>query len=195
MIQTLPKSEDQYLVKGAVTWEQFKTLQSAFAEIGGIRTTYCEGVLEIVGTGRLHEMTVALLGLLLGQFFVLKRIAFVATGAYTQELKGSTEFQADLSYNFGLEKEVSDLCIEGVVTSGNTKKLRKYQLLGVPEVWFWQNGKIGIYSLQNDNFVEIQTSQCLPDLDIRHLEECLLMDSQLESILAFQERYKVTGII
>jgi len=189
MIQTLTKSEDQYLVR-TVSWEQFKTLQSAFAEIGGVRITYCEGVLEIVGIGRLHEMTVALLGLLLGQFFVLKRIAFVATGAYTQELRGSTEFQADLSYNFELEKEISDLCIEVVVTSGNTKKLRKYQLLGVPEVWFWQDGKISIYRLQDDKYVEIETSQWLPNLDMDHLEECLLMDSQLESILAFQERYK-----
>lgn len=190
MIQTLTKSEDQYLVKGAVTWEQFKTLQSAFAEIGGVRTIYCEGVLEIVGTGRLHEMTVALLGLLLGQFFVLKRIiTFVSTGSYTQELKGITEFQADLSYNFGIEKEVSDLCIEVVVTSGN-QKLRKYQLLGVPEVWFWQDGKIDIYILQDDKYEKIEVSRCLPDLDIRHLEECLLMDSQLESILAFQNRYQ-----
>jgi len=92
MIQTLTTSETQYLVKRAVSWEQFKTLQSAFAEIGDVRMTYCEGVLEIVGLGRLHEMTVALLGLLLGQFFILKRVAFIATGAYTQELKGSTEF-------------------------------------------------------------------------------------------------------
>jgi Uma2 family endonuclease len=190
MIQTLTKSEDQYLVKRTVTWEQFKTLQSAFAEIGGVRMIYCEGVLEIVGIGRLHEMTVALLGLLLGQFFVMNRIAFVATGAYTQELRGSTEFQADLSYNFDIEKEISDLCIEVVVTSGNTKKLRKYQLLGVPEVWFWQDGKISIYSLQNGEYVKTETSICLPNLDLRHLEQCLMMDSQLDSILAFQERYK-----
>ncbi|MFZ4666890.1 MAG: hypothetical protein ACOYME_10735, partial [Prochlorotrichaceae cyanobacterium] len=37
MIQTLAKTENQYLVKRAVTWKQFKTLQSAFDEIGGVR--------------------------------------------------------------------------------------------------------------------------------------------------------------
>jgi len=190
MIQTLTKSEDRYLVKRAVTWEQFKTLQSAFAEIGGVRMTYCEGVLEITGIGRLHETICTLLGAYLIFYFALKRIAFISIGAYTQELRGSTEFQADLSYNFDLKKEISDLCIEVAVTSGNTKKLRKYQVLDVPEVWFWQDGKIGIYSLQDDKYIEIQTSQWLPDLDIRHLEECLLINSQLESILAFQERYK-----
>ncbi len=133
MIKTLTnvqsKAENQYLIKQAVTWEQFKTLQSAFDEIGGVQITYCERVLEIVGIGRLHEKITALLGLLLGMYFGLKRISFVATGAYTQQLKGSTEFQADLSYNFETEKDISDLCIEIVVTSGGTKKLRKYQLI------------------------------------------------------------------
>jgi Uma2 family endonuclease len=190
MIQTLTKTPDQYLVKQAVTWEQFKALQSAFAEIGGMRLNYCEGVVEIVGIGRLHEKICVLLTLLLGQYFILKRIVFVATGAYTQELSGRTEFQADLSYNFGTEKNISDLCVEVVVTSGSTKKLSKYQLIGVPEVWFWQDGKISIYQLQNGEYVNIEASGWLPDLDIVHLEQCLLMESQLDAVLAFQERYE-----
>ena len=190
MIQTLDKTEDQFLVKQAVTWEQFKTLQSTFAEIGGVRMTYCEGVLEIMSIGRLHEMICALLGLLLGQYFVRKRIYFVATGAYTQELIDITEFQADLSYNFGAAKEISDLCIEIVVTSGSTKKLRKYQLLGVPEVWFWQEEKISIYRLENGEYGQVAMSGWLPELDLGHLEQCLLMESQLEAMLAFEERYK-----
>jgi len=190
MIQTLDKTEDQFLVKQAVTWEQFKTLQSTFAEIGGVRMTYCEGVLEIMSIGRLHEMICALLGLLLGQYFVRKRIYFVATGACTQELIDITEFQADLSYNFGAAKEISDLCIEIVVTSGSTKKLRKYQLLGVPEVWFWQEGKIRIYRLENGEYGQVAMSGWLPELDLGHLEQCLLMESQLEAMLAFEERYK-----
>jgi hypothetical protein len=52
MIQTLTKAENQYLVKWAVTWEQFKTLQSAFDEIGGVRMVYCEGIVEIMGMKR-----------------------------------------------------------------------------------------------------------------------------------------------
>ena len=66
MIQTLIKTADQYLIKQSVTWEQFKVMQSTFAEIGGTRLNYCEGVVEIVGIGLLHEMTSILMGLLLG---------------------------------------------------------------------------------------------------------------------------------
>ena len=190
MTLTLTKTTDQYLVKQAVTWEQFKVLQSAFAEIGGIRLNYCEGVVEIVGIGLLHEMITALLGLLLGQYFVIKRMRFTSTGAYTQSIDTKLEFQSDLSFAFGSDPKVTELCIEVVVTSGSVKKLRKYQLRSIPEVWFWQDGKIKIYRLQNEEYAQVEVSRWLPDLDIAHLEQCLLMESQLDALLAFQERYK-----
>lgn len=190
MSQTLAKSDHEHIVRQFVTWEQFQALESAFADIDGVRLIYCEGVLEIVGIGRTHEMTRTLLCALLGQYFTLKRIRFVSTGAYTQSLQGRTKFQADLSYNFGTEKEISDLCIEVVVTSGNVAKLRKYQLLDVPEVWFWEDGKISVFRLQDGDYVQSPHSLCLPDLDIEHLEQCLLMDSQLDALLALGDRYK-----
>lgn len=194
MIHALPKSnhaqDHEYFIRQFVTWEQFQTLESAFADIDGVRLIYCEGVLEIVGIGRLHEKICTLLGALLISYFTLKRIRFVSTGAYTQSLQGRTKFQADLSYNFDTEKEISDLCIEVAVTSGNVAKLRKYQLLEVPEVWFWEEGKISIFCLQDADYVQSSNSLCLADLDIEHLEQCLLMDSQLDAMLAFGDRCK-----
>jgi hypothetical protein len=62
-------------------------------------------------------------------------------------------------------------------------------LRGVPEVWFWEDGKIRIYRLENSEYVEVKTSIWLPDLDIAHLEQCLLMDSQLDAMTAFEEKY------
>jgi Uma2 family endonuclease len=191
MINTLAKAESQYLVKWAVTWEQFKTLQSAFDEIGGVRLSYCEGIVEIMGIGLQHEKICSLLAALLISYFVGKRIRFIATGAYTQKIEPKVEYQADLSYCFDIEKEVSDLCIEVVITSGNVKKLRKYQLRGVPEVWFWEEGKISVYRLVNGEYAKRDHSEWLPELDIEHLEECLLIESQLDAILAFQQKYQV----
>jgi Uma2 family endonuclease len=191
MSQTLDKTEDQFLVKQAVTWEQFKTLQSAFADIGGVRMTYCEGVLEIISTGLLHEMISTLLGYLLARYFLLKRIRFTSTGTYSQIIEPKVEFQADLSFSFGINPEITDLCVEIVVTSGGIKKLRKYQLKNIPEVWFWQDGKISIYRLENSEYGQVDRSGWLPELDLGHLEQCLLMESQLDAMLAFEEKYKV----
>lgn len=190
MTQTSAKTQNQYLSKQSVTWSQFKTLQSAFAEIGGVRMTYCEGILEIMTIGLLHEMITNLLGYLLAHYFMIKRIRFTSTGAYSQIIEPKVEFQADLSFSFSNNPETTDLCMEVVVTSRSIKKLRKYQLRNIPEVWFWQDGKIRIYCLQDDEYGEVATSSWLPDLNITHLEQCLLMESQLEAMIAFAEKYR-----
>ena len=87
-----------------------------------------------MGIGLLHEMTSILMGLFLGQYFLMKRMRFTGTGAYTQTIEPKLEFQADLSFIFGDNPELTDLCIEIVVTSGSVKKLRNYQLRNIPEV-------------------------------------------------------------
>jgi Uma2 family endonuclease len=148
-----------------------------------------------MGIGLLHERISSFLGALLISYFVIKRIRFTSTGAYTQTIEPRLEFQSDLSFAFGSDPAKTDLCIEVVVTSGGVKKLRKYQLRSIPEVWFWQNGKISIYRLdrldrlENSEYVEVKTSVWLPDLDIAHLEQCLLMDSQLDAMTTFEQKY------
>jgi Uma2 family endonuclease len=189
MAQAVEKHSDRYFIHQAVTWEQFKALQSAFAEISGVRLMYCEGVLEIMGLGILHETVCTLLGMLLGQYFMMRRIDFISTGSYSQIVEPSTEFQADLSYAFSSDRESTDLCIEVVVTSGSTKKLKKYQLRNIPEVWFWEEGKISLYVLRDCEYIQTEKSLFLPDLDLDHLEQCLLMDSHLDAMLAFREKY------
>jgi len=49
-----------------------------------------------------------------------------------------------------------------IVTSGGTKKLRKYQLRQIPEVWFWENGKISIYVLQEGEYVAVEKACFFP---------------------------------
>lgn len=190
MTQALERDSDRYFVHPSVTWEQFKTLQSAFAEIGGVRLMYCEGVLEIMGIGLLHEMVCSLLGGLLMTYFSLKQIDFVSTGAYSQLIAPRAEFQADLSYSFSGNPAATDLCIETVVTSGGIKKLTKYQLRRIPEVWFWEAGKISVYIFEDGEYLQAEKSKYLPGLDRSHLEACLSMDSHLEAILAFRAKYE-----
>ena len=98
--------------------------------------------------------------------------------------------KGDESYELGGNRKQPDLVIEVVVSSEGINKLEAYKRLQIPEVWFWQDGKIKIYRLQDGEYAQVQASGWLPDLDIAHLEQCLLMESQLEAMLAFQERYK-----
>jgi len=178
------------LTHGGISWEQFTKINQAFDGIGGLRLNYCEGVLEILPISKTHELICNLLGYLLVAYFVHKRINFFPSGAYSQKVEGITEFQSDLSYSFDTDKDVPDLCIEVIVSSGGVDKLRKYQLRRVPEVWFWQDNQITVYCLVNGEYQLWQGSRCLPDLDLGFVCECLAQDSPLTASLLFAERYR-----
>ena len=109
----------------------------------------------------------------------------------TQEREGEVSVQADESYCFGLSKPVPDLVIEVVFTSGGPNKLERYQVLGVPEVWFWQDGVFSLYRLRDDEYKTVDCSEIpeLAGLDIKLLSQCVLMaqTSRLEAANAFRQ--------
>ncbi|MEA5567943.1 Uma2 family endonuclease [Anabaena sp. UHCC 0399] len=102
--------------------------------------------------------------------------------------------EPDECYCIGEEKEVPDLVIEVVVTSGSISKLETYQRLGVSEVWLWQLDKLKLYHLRDDaqdeqaniftdtyGYEAITRSEVLPQLDIALLERCVLISDSVEA--------------
>ncbi len=63
--------------------------------------------------------------------------------------EGRSAKTPDTSFCFKNLKEIPDLAIEVVFSSGVTEDLKKYQNLGVKEVWFWMKNKLDIYILVN----------------------------------------------
>ena len=176
---------EQRFTWGGLTWHQFKAIQTGFEDVPNVRLFYCDGVLEIVGTGRLHEAIRCLMGLLMGQYFLKRRIVFFPSGTYSQIVEKQVEYQADLSYCFGTIKDVPDLCIEVVITSGSPIKLQKYRLMGVPEVWFWEDGTLELYHLREEGYDRIASSEILPELDLSLLKRCILFASPLDALEEF----------
>lgn len=181
---TSPAVEQRFTWRG-FTWHQFKAIQTGFEDVPNVRLFYCDGVLEIVGTGRLHEAIRCLMGLLMGQYFLQRRIVFFPSGTYSQIVEEQVEYQADLSYCFGTIKDVPDLCIEVVITSGSPIKLQKYRLMGVPEVWFWEDGTLELYHLREEGYDRIASSEILPELDLSLLKRCILFASPLDALEEF----------
>ena len=191
MTQTLENplnlvEEEQHFYRRGVTWEKFQAIQKAFENVPGVRLFYCEGVLEIVSISKPHELITSLMGLLLGQYFLEQGIEFFPSGSFSQILPGIVEYQADLSYCFETDKDRPDLCIEIVITSGSPIKLKKYKLMQVSEVWFWEDGTLGIYCLREEEYEKINNSELLPKLDLSLLNRCLLLSSPLEAIKEFR---------
>lgn len=190
MVQTVDNptnspAVEQRLSWRGLTWHQFKAIQAGFEDVPNVRLSYCDGVLEILTTGKLHEAIRCLMGLLMGQYFLIRRIVFFPSGAYSQIVEGEVDYQADLSYCFGTDKDVPDLCIEVVITSGSPIKLQKYRLMGVPEVWFWEDGTLELYHLREEGYDRITSSEILPELDLSLLKRCILFASPLDALEEF----------
>jgi Uma2 family endonuclease len=68
-----------------------------------------------------------------------------------------------------------DLAIEADVTSKTT--LEAYEVIGVPEVWIYENGKLKIYLLQAGGYVDTADSLIFPGLDVIEMIPRLLQQA------------------
>lgn len=95
----------------------------------------------------------------------------------TQEKEGEASAQADKSYCIGEAKTIPALSIEVIFTSGSVNKLARYRALGVPEVWFWEDGVMKLHHLRADGYERIAQSEIsgLDQLDINFLRRCILI--------------------
>ena len=172
----LNKTTDQRIVHYG-TWEQFKFIQKGFEGSPGVRLFYYDGAVEILMPGREHEIFASIIGYLLTTFLTEKGIFFQPTRSMTQEKEGVVSAQADESYCIGSVKSIPDLSIEVVFTSGGISKLERYKALGVPEVWFWEDGLLKLYHLQDGSYEPVERSQLpgLSELNLDLIRRCILM--------------------
>ncbi|NEN95181.1 MAG: Uma2 family endonuclease, partial [Moorea sp. SIO3I7] len=150
------------------------------------------GIIEILMPGREHEIFASIIGYLITTFLTEKGIFFQPTRSMTQEKEGVASAQADESYCIGSVKPIPDLSIEVVFSSGGISKLERYQALGVPEVWFWEDGLLKLYHLTDGSYVPIERSLLpgLSELDLDWFRRCVLMaeTDAGEAIRAFRRQ-------
>jgi Uma2 family endonuclease len=194
MMQLLNKTTDQRIVHHDRTWEQFKHIQSGFEGSPVVRLFYYNGTIEILMPGENHEFFKTIIGFLIELFLAEHGIEFIPAGSMTQERQGVASAQADESYWVGEKRSVPDLSIEVVFTSGDESKLERYRALGVPEVWFWEDGLFTLYHLRDGGYARIYRSELptLTDLDMDLLTRCVLL-AQTSRVEAFREFKKAIG--
>ncbi|PZO41721.1 MAG: hypothetical protein DCF19_09190 [Pseudanabaena frigida] len=190
LLTSTTSDQDQHLIYSGITWEQFKLIQTGFSDSIGVRIYYYNNTIEILMPGRAHEFFKTIIGFLIELFCVEKNIEFEPTGSMTQEREGEVSVEPDESYCFGASKPIPDLVVEVVFSSGSPKKLQRYQVLGIPEVWFWQDGVFSLYHLRQGDYQKITRSEIpeLVDLDIELLTRCVLIaqTSRLEAANTFR---------
>jgi len=82
------------------------------------------------------------------------------------------------------KKAIPDLAIEVIFTSGGIDKLQLYKRLGIPEIWFWEDGVLSIYYLRED-YEQVDRSELLPELDIALLVRYVTYFDQYDAVTEF----------
>lgn len=89
---------------------------------------------------RRHEVSPENIGRLLEVYLEVAEMDFWGLGSTTlRKEEGKAEKEPDKCYCLETDKDLPDLAIEVIVTSGNIKILEVYRRLEVKEVWLWDN--------------------------------------------------------
>jgi Uma2 family endonuclease len=183
--------EEKFITSG-VTWKAYESLLASLGDSSSYRVAYLLGTLEIMSPSRSHELDKKAIARLLEVYLEENRIRFWGLGSTTfrQENKQVGK-EPDECYCIDTDKDIPDLAIEVVYTSGGVDTLEIYQRLSVGEVWFWQNQQFKIYCLQDNNYQLKTQSQLLPNLDLTLLAQYVTISDPLEAVIEWRKQVRV----
>ncbi|MCC5665955.1 Uma2 family endonuclease [Nostoc sp. CHAB 5784] len=182
-------TEEKLVTLKNVSWDQFKGIETQLQENRNVRLSYLSGILEIMSPiGDKHEKVKRTLGLLLEAYMKKLGIRFYCRGGFTLEEPGYASGTPDESYSIGTEKEVPDIVIEIIVTSGSINRKELYKPKKVPEVWFWKSNSIQIFRLsESGEYEEVNRSGFFPNLDPALLLHYIAMPDQYDALIEFEQ--------
>lgn len=190
-LETTSDREEKFLTSD-VTWQAYESLLTSLGDRSSYRVAYLLGTLEIMSPSRSHELDKENIGRLLEAYLEENRIRFWGLGSTTFRQKDQQAGkEPDKSYCLGTEKDIPDLAIEVIYTSGGVDTLEIYQRLGVGEVWFWQDRQLKIYCLQDNNYQQTIQSELLPDLDLALLAQYVIISDPLEAVVEWRKQVRV----
>jgi Uma2 family endonuclease len=186
------KTQPSKLVLDGISWEKFEQIETTFQDIEGVRFIYLDGELEIImSPSKAHEDAKSTIGLLLEAYMRAKKIRFYTRGSATlgnKEITGRKE--PDESYNIHSKKDIPDLVIEVIVTSGDINILEIYRRIGISEVWFYQDNLLTVYTLKNERYIKVNQSKLLPNLNLETLTKYIDYDDQYDAVTEFINELK-----
>ncbi|MDZ8050860.1 MAG: Uma2 family endonuclease [Aulosira sp. ZfuVER01] len=183
--------EEKFVTSG-VSWQMYEVLLTKLEDNSHYHVTYLDGILEIVSPSIRHENIKKRLAILIERYLYSQRIRFSPMGSSTikKQLR-QAGLEPDECYCIGEKKDIPDLAIEVIITSGSLDKLESYRRLGVVEVWVWQINRLRLYHLREQTpsillytygYEQIISSELLPELNIALLEQCVQISDDIQAI-------------
>ena len=174
--EKLPINKDHLLKQditlsfSGMTWADYEKFNTE--EYQGYRTSFLDGVITIMSPSQNHEIIKDFIFMLVITYCDVVDLDYYPTGSTPlKDQNKQVGKEPDTSFCFNNLKDVPDLAIEVVFSSGGTDDLYKYQKLGVKEVWFWIKNKLEIYILVDGIYQKKTQSFNLPNLEDNLLEK------------------------
>ena len=181
---------DQRVILHDVQWQDYEKLLAIRGERSGTRITYFRGEVELMTPSWDHESLKKLLARLVEAYADESGIDLHGVGSWTiKQAAKERGIEPDECYVVGAFEnppDVPDIAIEVVWTSGGLNKLAVYEGLGIPEVWFWENGVLTIYVLRPDGYVENARSDKLPGFNPELFARYMNVQNQAQAVRIFR---------
>jgi Uma2 family endonuclease len=165
---SVPTTDARMILPG-VTFREYVILRELL-DTRSLRMTYCEGVLELMTTSRMHELWKKTVARLVETYAFLTRLPLIGYGSTTFKREATLRgAEADECWCVGRimkEGETPDIVLEVIVTNPILDKLHVYEGLEVPEVWLWREGKFELYRRRAEGGYDVvDRSALVPSLD------------------------------
>jgi Uma2 family endonuclease len=172
-------------------WELYEKLDDVLTG-SGARVRFLDSVIQIMAPHSPdHEFKKGIIGRLVETYCRIKGIRFSTFGNMTlKHADKEAGGEPDECYCFHENKDVPDLAIEVVVTSGGINKLAFYSKFKVPEVWIWRQGELTAYvrNPETGGYTSSSESVVLPGLKLADVEPCAAMAYTSDAIAEFESR-------
>jgi Uma2 family endonuclease len=177
-IKTLNLSPGSHVIIEDVSWEEYEAL---LEELGGDRLiprlNYCHETLELVSPLPAHERPNRIIADIVKALLDSQNRGWEDFGSTTFKKPKRAGLEPDTCFyienaarvrsHLRMDMEVNpppDLAIESDVTSTTT--MEAYEVIGVPEVWIYENDRLKINLLQKDGYIETANSLIFPDINV-----------------------------
>ena len=155
---------DQILTITGADWLDYQNFNSQ--EYPGYRVSYFNGEITIVSPGRNHERIAAVIERLIIAYCEKYEIQDFPFGQTRLNVWGQAGREPDLAYAFGSDKDLPDLVVEVIFSSGDIETLKSsYKNIGIRELWIWKDNEITFYTLEPDNYIVAEASNILTTID------------------------------
>lgn len=161
---------DRRIVLHGLGWAGYQAFLALRGERRSPRIAYLDGAVELMGPSRKHEGIKSSLGCLLEAYCTERGIDWSPYGSWLLDDESEDAgAEPDECYIFGPDpksKDIPDLVIEVVWTSGGLNKREIYRRLGIREVWFWKRDALTVFVLDGDEYTEREGSEWVPGVDL-----------------------------